>query len=209
MKLYGYWRSSASWRVRAALNFKGLQYETVPVNLLEGAQLEASHRARNPMGQLPVLELDDGTMLVQSLPIMEYLDQLHPEPALLPSDAIGRVRVRAMAEVVNSGIQPLQNLKVLKRLQAAGMDRAAWGRTVIAEGFVALEAAASQTAGRFLYGDSPTMADICLVPQLYNARRFKVDLAPFETLLRVEEACAALQPFKDAHPDNQPDAVKA
>jgi len=211
MKLYGYWRSSASWRVRIALELKGLVYETVPVHLVLGRQRQAEHRERNPMQQVPVLEFEmDGALrrLSQSLAILEYLEERYPEPPLLPADALERARVRELAQVVNSGIQPLHNSGVLGHLAqvAPDADGTAWGRHFIARGLVALEALTAGLTGEFMIGDTVTFADVCLVPQLYQARRFGVDLTPFETLRRVEAACAALPAFQRAHADRQPDA---
>jgi maleylpyruvate isomerase len=212
MKLYGYWRSSATWRVRIGLNLKGLAYDYQPVHLVKdgGEQKTDTHRARNPLGQVPVLEVEaDGKVvhLSQSLAILQWLDEVYPTPAILPADAIGRARARQLSEVVNAWIQPLQNLDTLARVEALGGDRAVWARAAIADGLGALEATVRDTAGTFLVGDSPTLADICLVPQLYNARRFGVDVTPFPTLLRVEKACEALPAFQAAHPDVQPDAT--
>ncbi len=211
MKLYGYWRSSASWRVRIALELKGIAYETVPVHLVLGQQRHADHRERNPMQQVPVLEFEaEGALrrLTQSLAILEFLEQRYPEPALLPADALERARVRELAQVINSGIQPLHNSGVLAHLAQAApeADGTAWSRYFIARGLVALEALTPGVAGAFLVGDTVTLADVCLVPQLYQARRFGVDLMPFETLRRVEAACAALPAFQRAHADRQPDA---
>ena len=212
MKLYGYWRSSATWRVRIGLHLKGLAYDYQPVHLAKdgGEQKTDTHRARNPLGQVPVLEVEaDGQRvhLSQSLAILQWLDEVYPTPAILPADAIARARVRQLSEVVNAWIQPLQNLDTLARVEALGGDRSAWARSVIHDGLTALEATVRDTASTFLVGDSPTLADICLVPQLYNARRFGADVTPFPTLLRVEAACNALPAFQAAHPDVQPDAT--
>lgn len=211
MKLYGYWRSSSAWRVRIGLHLKGIDFENVPVHLVAdgGQQHTEAHLARNPMRQVPVLEVEgeDGPVfLSQSLAILAYLDEVVPEPPLLPSDPIGRAQARMFAEMVNAGIQPLQNLRVLQHLDAEGVDRKAWGKRVIAEGFEAMERLAADTAGSFLVGDAVTLADVLLVPQLYNARRFRVDLSAFPTLTRVETACEALPAFQASHPDVQPDA---
>lgn len=213
MKLYGYWRSSCTWRVRIALAYKGLAWDTAPVHLVRGGgeQRSPEYRAQNPMGQVPLLVIGEGStplLLTQSLAIIEYLDETQPEPPLLPSDAVGRARVRLLAEIINSGIQPLQNLPLLGAIERFA-DKAtsqAWGRDVIAHGLTALEAHARHWAGSSLYGDAPSVADVCLVPQLYNARRFGVDLSAFPTLLRVEAALTALAAFNSTHPDHQPDA---
>lgn len=208
MKLYSYWRSSSAWRVRIALQLKDLPHELQAVHLVRdgGEQHQAAHVARNPMRQVPVLELDDGRLLTQSVAILEYLEERYPNPALLPSRPFQRAQVRQLVEVVNSGIQPLQNLRVLAAMAAAGGDRQAWGRSVVEEGLAALQALARPTAGRFLYGDSVTLADLMLVPQLYNARRFGCDLSALDLLLEVERECAGLPAFQRAHPDQQPDA---
>lgn len=208
MKLYSYWRSSSAWRVRIVLHLKKLPFEIVPVHLVRdgGEQLADAHRARNPMAQVPVLELDDGSRLTQSVAIAEFLDETVPAPALLPAGAADRAHVRQLVEVVNSGIQPLQNLAVLKGIDAAGGDRAAWGRRVIDQGLAALQVLAADRAGDFLFGDAPGLADAFLVPQLYNARRFGCDLGDLDLLLGVEARCAALPAFAQAHPDAQPDA---
>lgn len=209
MKLYSYWRSSCSYRVRIALALKGLHVEQKTVHLVEGGgqQKTAEYAAKNPMQQVPALELDDGTTLVQSLAIIEYLEQIIPEPPLLPENAVARARVRALAEVVNSGIQPLQNLRLLKYVEAEhGASPKDWSRHFIGAGLAAMEAMAQKTTGRFLVGDSPTIADICLVPQVYNARRFELDMSLFPRLCEVDSACAELDAFQAAHPDQQPDA---
>ncbi len=211
MKLYGYWRSSSAWRVRIGLGLKGIDYVNEPVHLVAdgGRQHSASHLARNPMAQVPVLEVEhDGTTvyLSQSLAILTYLDAVQPAPPLVPSEPLARARAWQYAEVINAGIQPLQNLAVLKRIEALGGDRGAWGRRVIDRGLVAIE---QQLSGRtaFLVGDHPTVADLCLVPQLYNARRFGLDLESYPALLAIEARCQALPAFEAAHPDRQPDAV--
>lgn len=209
MKLYGYWRSSCSWRVRIALEVKGLEYEYVPVHLLKGEQRASEHAARNPMEQVPVLELDDGQRLGQSIAIIEYLEERFPEPALLPRDPVLRARARQLAEIVNSGIQPMQNLGILDHLKEAApeLDRKAFPARFIARGFAAMEAIAKHTAGRYLVGDAVSVADVCLVPQFYGARRFGVPLDPYPTLVAVEARLAELSAFKKAHADAQPDAA--
>ncbi|MFO0581522.1 MAG: maleylacetoacetate isomerase [Anaeromyxobacter sp.] len=209
-RLYSYWRSSSAWRVRIGLALKGLPYEYVAVNLLEGEQFSDAHQARSPLAQVPVLEVEERghvLRLAQSMAILEWLDERHPTPPLLPRDLDRRAEVRALAEHVNSGIQPLQNAAPLKMLREkeAGYDKV-WARHWIARGLTGLERAAAATAGRYSGGDEPGLADCYLVPQLYNARRFGIDLAPFPTLRRIEEACGALPAFQAAHPDRQPDA---
>ena len=201
--LYDYYRSSASYRVRIALNLKGAAYERVPIDLLEGAQQDAAYRARNPQGFVPMLEAD-GERLTQSLAIIGWLDRAIPQPPLLPADSDARAHVVALALTIAADIHPINNLRVLKRLAALGMDEAErdeWYRHWIREGFDALEALARPRAGRFLYGDSVTTADVCLVPQMFNARRFEVDLAPYPTLVRCDAEAAAIDAFAAAHPD--------
>jgi maleylpyruvate isomerase len=210
-RLYSYWRSGSSWRVRIGLALKGLAYEYRAVNLAQGGeQFSEGHLQRNAMGQVPVLEWTEGSevrRLAQSLAILELLEERHPEPALLPRDRYLRAQARMLAEHVNSGIQPFNNQATLKHVKALVPegDRA-WAAYWIGRGLQGLERAAQPWAGRFLVGDAPTTADCCLVPQLYSARRFGVDLAPFPTLTRVEVACEALPAFAAAHPDRQPDS---
>ncbi len=208
MKLYGYWRSSSAWRVRIALALKGVDYTYVPVNLLRGDQTGEAHRARNPMAQVPVLELPTGERLVQSMAIVDHLEQRWPDPPLFPSDPIARANAFALAELVNSGIQPLQNLAVLRQVEALGADRIAWGKGVIERGLAAFQQQARSTAGRYCVGDEVTVADLFLVPQLYNARRFGCDLEPLGLLTAIEARLVELPPFVQAHPDAQPDAVR-
>jgi maleylpyruvate isomerase len=215
VKLYGYWRSSATWRVRLGLVWKKLPYEVVPVNISPQAseQWGQDHLARNPTGQVPVLEVveEDGqtVRLTQSLAILEYLDERWPTPALLPHDRLGRAHARRLAENVNAGIQPLQNLSVLRKVKTElGHDSDAWARHFIRKGLEALEAEAQGVGGRFMVGDAFSIADVCLLPQLYNARRFGASLEGLDTLLRVEAACEALPGLAAAHPDRQIDAPK-
>lgn len=215
MRLYTYFRSSAAYRVRIALGLKGLAVEAVPVHLLRhgGEQLQASYRAVAPAGLVPAL--DDGGVLTQSMAIIEYLDETHPQVPLLPADARGRARVRALAQMVACDIHPIGNLRVLrylaKTLGVPDQARQAWSQHWIAEGFAAIEAllAGSPDTGRFCHGDTPTLADCCLVPQVFNARRFGVDLAPYPTIVAIDAACAALEAFAAAHPSNQADAEPA
>ena len=201
--LYDYWRSSASYRVRIALALKGAAHERVPVNLLDGEQGDPAYLARNPQGLVPMIEAD-GMRLTQSIAIVDWLDAQFPEPPLLPTGAADRAHVLALALTVAADIHPLNNLRVLKELKALGIEQQArddWYRHWIKEGFDALEALAAPRAGRFLFGDSVTLADICLVPQMYNARRFDLPLGPWPTLVRADAEAAALPAFAAAHPD--------
>ncbi len=208
MILHGYFRSSAAWRVRIVLALKGLKTEQRFQHLRHGEQRSAEYLAINPQGLLPSLILDDGTALTQSLAICEYLDERHPDPPLLPTDLIRRAKVRAFAQAVACDIHPVQNLSVLKRLQALGHtpdQTQTWAHDVIAGGFDALEALVADTAGPFAFGDRPTLADVLLVPQMANARRFGVDLR-WPRLNAIEAACLALPAFADTRPELQPDA---
>lgn len=208
MILHGYFRSSAAWRVRIALALKGLQPEQVFHHLRKGEQRAPSFLKLNPQGLLPALELDDGAVLTQSLAICEYLDEVWPEPSLLPGDAVRRAHIRAAALVVAADIHPVQNLKILNRVKALGHDEEAvqrWAREVIDEGLVALDKLLTAEAGPFAFGASPTLADLCLVPQLGNARRFGVELR-WPRLLAIEAACLELEAFRVAAPQQQPDA---
>jgi maleylpyruvate isomerase len=213
MKLYTYFRSSAAYRVRIALNLKGLAYEAVPVHLLRGGgeQLAAPYRAVNPAGLVPALD-DNGIVLTQSLAIIEYLEEVHPLVPLLPQDAVGRARVRALAQTIACDTHPLMNLRVLKHLKGpmglSEEQKMDWYFHWMAEGMRALEAHLERDgdAGRFCYGDTPTLADCCLVPQVYNAQRFEIDLAPYPNVARIAANCADLPAFKAAHPSAQADA---
>ena len=201
--LYDYWRSSASYRVRIALNLKGAEYARVPIDLLDGAQQDEAYRARNPQGLVPMLE-SDGERLTQSLAIVAWLDAHFPEPPLLPADPDDRAHVLALALTIAADIHPLNNLRVLKRLAKLGVAQAArddWYRHWVGLGFKALEALAAPRAGRFLFGDEVGLADICLVPQMYNARRFDLPLEPYPTLVRADAEACALDAVAAAHPD--------
>jgi maleylacetoacetate isomerase len=204
--LYEAPRSSAAYRVRIALNLKGLDYESRPVNLLEGEQKSDEYRELNPQGLVPMFEID-GNRLTQSLAIIVYLDQQFPDPPLVPRDPADGAHVRAMALSIACDIHPLNNLRVLKYLSGplglSQEQRDAWYAHWIDEGLTALETMAKPGAGRFLFGDEPTIADVCLVPQLFNARRFDVPIGDYPTLLRAEENATRLDAFAAAHPDRQ------
>ncbi len=212
LRLYSYWRSSSSWRVRIGLHLKGLAYEIVPVDLRAGEQDAEAHRRRNPMAQVPVLEADLGgrtVRLAQSMAILEWLDERFPGPALLPGDPEGRARVRMLAEHVNSGIQPFQNAATLRWIrEKLPDDRGEWVRHWLGRGLAGLEAAVvdGRPPGRVCHGDLPTLADAYLVPQLYGARRFGVDVSATPVLLGIERACRDLDAFARAEPERQPDA---
>jgi len=212
MKLYDYFRSSAAYRVRIALNMKGLTPERAFVHLRKGAQRGDDYLALNAQGLVPALALDDGTLLTQSLAIIEYLDETQPEPPLLPRVATERARVRSIALAIACDIHPLNNLRVLlylkKTLGVADEQKDGWYKYWVDVGFEALERHLSRDSatGRFCHGDTPTLADICLVPQLANARRMGVDIGPYPTLARIETACVALPAFAAAAPEKQPDA---
>jgi maleylacetoacetate isomerase len=212
MKLYDYFRSSAAYRVRIALALKGLAPARVFVHLRRGAQREPEYLQLNPQGLVPALVTDDRNVLTQSLAIIEWLDETHPDPPLLPSSPDGRARVRSIALAIACDIHPLNNLRVLEYLTGtlglSTVQKDGWYRYWIDVGFEALERELARDAatGRFCHGDAPTLADICLVPQLANARRFKIDLTPYPTLQRIEGECLSLAPFAAAAPANQPDA---
>jgi maleylpyruvate isomerase len=193
MRLYSYWRSSSAWRVRIGLSWKGIPYTYEAVHLVKdgGQQHSDTYRGKNPMGFVPMLE------------------HRFPAPPLLPADPFLRARSLQLAEMVNSGIQPFQNLSTLGYVKAIGVDDRAWIQHFLPRGLTALEKAVQETAGKFSVGDAPTLADAYLVPQMYGARRFKLDLAPYPTLVRIDAACEALPAFQAAHPDRQPDAELA
>jgi maleylacetoacetate isomerase len=212
MKLYDYFRSSAAYRVRIALSFKGLAPERAFVHLRRNAQREDDYLALNPQGLVPALLTDDGAVLAQSLAIIEYIEETHPSPPLLPGGAAARARVRGIALQIACDIHPLDNLRVLRYLlHTVGVteeQKDAWYKYWIDVGLEALEIQLSRddATGRFCHGDTPTLADVCLVPQLANARRVAMDLSPYPTLTRIETACRALPAFAAAEPSRQPDA---
>lgn len=214
--LHGYFRSGTTYRVRLALNWKGLDYDFVPVNLVEGEQSRPDYLARNPQGLVPALEADR-VILTQSPAILEWLEEVFPDKPLLPSDPVQRARVRAFAAAIGCDIHPIQNLRVMKKVKADyGADQegaTAWARHWITTGFDALEqlaelsAQADREASGFLFGDGPTLAEVYLVPQMYNAHRFGVDLAPYPRLVAADAAARALPEFERAAPENQPGAI--
>jgi maleylacetoacetate isomerase len=210
LKLYSYFRSSAAYRVRIALNLKGLAYETVPIHLVKGGGQNKSpeYRAINPHMRVPALTLPDGNVLVQSLAIIEYLDETHRQPPLLPADPLARAKVRAAAQIIACDIHPLNNIGPLRYLKSPlaheQTEIDAWYHHWVLDGFAALEATIEP--GPYSFGAQVTLADLCLVPQVFNARRLKVPLDGFPKIVAVDAACNALPPFEKARPDNQPDA---
>ena len=207
MKLYTYFRSSASFRVRIALNLKGLAYQPAFVHLAKGEHRQPQYTSVNAQALVPTLELDDGARLTQSLAIMEWLDEKHPSPALLPKDSLQRARVRAIADLIACEIHPLNNLRVLQHLKRLGQSQEqidTWYRYWIADGLQKVEA--EMSGSKFCHGASPTMADCCLVPQIFNAKRYNSDLAPYPKTMRVFENCMQLDAFDRAQPSKQPDA---
>jgi maleylpyruvate isomerase len=212
MKLIGYFRSSAAFRVRIALNLKGIAVEHAFRHLRKGEQRAPDYAAINPQKLVPALVLDTGEVLTQSLAILEYLEETHPEPPLLPNDPVGRARVRSLALIPAADIHPIQNLRVMAYLrQTYGQSEEAafaWSRHWIETGFEAYEAmvASDRRTGAFSHGDRPTMADLCLVPQIFNAGRFKVDMARYPTLKRIFDNCMKQPAFEAAQPSKQPDA---
>ena len=212
MKLYGYFRSSAAYRVRIALNLKGLAPEATSLHLVKGQQRASDYLALNPQGLVPALVTDEGKVLTQSLAIIDWLEETHPKPPLLPADALGRARARGLALAIACDIHPLNNLRVLNYLTntlgVSDEQKNGWYRYWIDTGFEALERrlAGERETGRFCHGAAPTLADICLVPQVWNARRFKIDLSPYPTIVHIDAACQELSAFADAAPEKQPDA---
>lgn len=210
MTLHGYWRSSASYRVRIALALKGVEVNHVAVNLRDGAQGQPEHRARNPQGFVPVLELEDGTQLTQSLAIIDYLDRAYPKPNLLPEDAVLRAKIFSASLTIAADIAPIQNLSVLKYIRAQHNQEDAgvkdWARHWITTGFTALETRAARFKTQFMFTDEPMLFEACLIPQAYNARRFGVDMSAFPRLSEIDAACQALPAFQSAAPENQHDA---
>ena len=209
MRLHGFFRSGASYRLRIALALKGLPFDQTSYMLRRGDQRQPDYLAKNPQGLVPTLELEDGTLMTQSLAILEWLEETHPEPALLPKDPMARARVRAFALAIACDVHPVQNLGVLNAVKALGhtdADVNDWARRVNQQGLDACEKLLSNTKGPFCFGDKPTLADICLVPQLANARRFGCDFSGWTRLKEAEAACNALPAFQSALPERQPDA---
>ncbi len=211
MKLYSYYRSSCSYRVRIALSLKGLDYDYVAVNILQGEQKGGSYFADNPQGLVPALQLDSGEIIAQSTAILEWLEETHPAPALLPADSVQRAQVRALVQNIACDIQPLNNIAILNYLkQDLGQAEAAvnaWYTTWIRRGFDPIEQTLARSGGPFCFGDTPGMADCYLVPQVYNADRFGIDTADYPHIRRVYDHCRALDAFARAAPEVQPDAV--
>ncbi|XP_049451674.1 maleylacetoacetate isomerase isoform X2 [Epinephelus fuscoguttatus] len=201
--LHGYFRSSCSWRVRIAFALKGIEYDQAPVNLIKdgGQQLTEQYKALNPMQQVPAVEID-GITLSQSLAVIQYIDETRPGPRLLPVHPKKRAQVRMISDVIASGIQPLQNLYVIQKI---GAEKVQWAQHFIERGFQALEPILKQTAGKYCVGDEISMADICLVPQVYNAERFKVDVGQYPTIKRLNQTLLEIEAFKVSSPSCQPD----
>lgn len=210
LKLHSAWRASAPYRVRIGLNLKALAYEVAPVDLVAGQQKSDAYHAVNAQDLVPSLVLEDGRVLTQSLSILEWLDEAHPEPPLLPKDAFDRQVVRAMAYIVACDIHPVNNLRILKALAGLGADeptRNAWARRWISDGFAALEPMIARHGRGYAFGDTPTLADACLVPQVYNAARFAVDMTPFPALAAAAAKAGEHPAIAAAHPNLQPDAI--
>ncbi|MEP2781150.1 MAG: maleylacetoacetate isomerase [Pseudoruegeria sp.] len=209
MKLYSYWRSTTSYRVRIALNLKGIAYETVPVDLVAGDQRRDEYVDLNPGKGVPTLELDDGTVLTQSMAILDYIDATWPDPKLIPTDPLARAKVMAVADTIALDVHPVNNLRLIGQLKsrfAATPEQATdWMCHWMQQGFAAVEALLPKRDG-FAFNAEPNIADICITAQVYNARRWGVDLDDFPNIARIEHRCLTLSAFADAHPDNQPDA---
>ena len=207
--LYSAWRATAPYRVRIGLALKGVDYDYVAVDLLAGEQLAPAYRAVNPQGLMPALDLGDGQILTQSLAILEWLEETRPTPAILPRSALDRATVRTMAGIIACDIHPLNNTRVGRKLTALGADQAAitgWIQGWISEGFDALEPMVARHAGMFAFGDTPTLADCCLIPQVYSANRYQLDVGAWPAIHGVAERCVMHPAFAAAHPSRQPDA---
>ncbi len=210
--LHSYWRATAPYRVRIGLNLKGLAYDYAAVNLASGDQHAGAYAELNRQELTPALVTEGGKVITQSLAILEWLEETHPEPRLLPKDPDARAIVRAMADIVACDIHPLNNLRIQQQLTAMGVDdagRSVWTQRWINDGFKALEAMVARHGGGFAYGDAPSLADCCLIPQVYSAERYHVDLAPYPAIRAVAERAAEHPAFQAAHPDRQPDAKPA
>ncbi|MFC3068226.1 maleylacetoacetate isomerase [Phenylobacterium soli] len=210
--LHSYWRATAPYRVRIGLNLKGLEYDYAPVNLAKGVQHEDAYAALNPQELTPALVTEAGRVITQSLAILEWLEETHPEPALLPGNPEDRAVVRAMADIVACDVHPLNNLRIQQQLTAMGVDdagRQAWSQRWINDGFKALEPMVARHGRGFAFGEAPSLADCCLIPQVYSAERYGVDVAPYPAIRAVAERAAAHPAFAAAHPDRQPDARPA
>lgn len=208
MKLFTYWRSTTSYRVRIALSLKGIDYTSVPVDLVAGGQTAPEYTALNPAKGVPTLVLKDGTVLTQSMAILEWLEEVHPDPALLPDTAGARAHVRAAALCIAADVHPVNNLRVVGRLKSmghSGPETVDWMNDWMTRGFAAFDQLIDDSTP-FCFGDTPGLADLCLIPQLYNAHRWGCDLTPFSRLREIEERCLVLPAFHHARPENQPDA---
>ena len=213
MRLYSYYRSSAAYRVRIALELKGLDYDYIAVNLLHAQQKSGDYMAKNPQGLVPALETPDGTLIAQSVAIMEWLEEVYPEPALLPSDPLQRALVRSTVNSIACDIHPLNNLSITNYLQnplgVSPEQVHAWYGQWVDRGFEAIEKNLQTRDGQCCFGDAPTMADTCLIPQVYNALRFNVEMGGYKNILEVWEHCSTLEAFEKAHPDVQPDTPES
>ena len=210
--LYSAWRATAPYRVRIGLALKGVAYDYVPIDLIKGEQREAAYRAVNPQGLTPALDLGDGHVLTQSLAILEWLEETRPEPAILPKDPLDRATVRAMALIIACDIHPLNNTRIGRALHKLGIspeDNRAWIHRWITDGFDTLEPMVARHGRGFAFGDQPTIADCCLIPQVYSAKRYELDLAPWPAIRAVADRAAEHPAFQAAHPDRQPDAKPA
>ena len=206
MKLYGFFRSGAAYRLRIALNMKGIAVEQISRHLRKGEQRAPEYLKLNPQGLVPALVLEDGTVLTQSLAIMDWLEETHPNPPLLPKDPIRRAKIRAFAQSIACDTHPVQNLRVLQRVKSLGQDDTAWARAINEEGLTAANELIKSEPGPFCFGAQPTLADICLMPQLANAHRFKADVSKLTRVLEAQKACQGVKAFQDAEPEKQPDA---
>ncbi len=208
--LYHYWRSTSSWRVRWAMAYKNIAFKPIAVSLLDGESESAEHLMRNPAGYVPVLELKTGERLTESLAIIRYLEDLHPIPTLYPGSPLDRARILALAETINAGTQPIQNLSVLLMHSPDSSEQKKWAQHWIQAGLKTYEALCTPFAGRFSHSDELSIADLCLVPQVYNAERFAVDISPFPTISRIYKNCLTLESYLLSRPDAyQPADFKA